>query len=135
MEKMADQFTPERGTGPLEADMDRIAGDIEKYRQAPETKDFSQEQLLKKAVHELTEHPMPTGQGSTSAANDDSDYAKGASAGAKLEVDHYLSMAFKDGILKAANEAKKSNPFVLDAFHDALTGKLYDEFKRRGLLK
>ena len=44
-------------------------------------------------------------------------------------------MAFMDGILKAANEAKKSNPFVLDAFHDALTGKLYDEFKRRGLLK
>lgn len=132
MEKMADQFTPDKETGPLEADIDRIAGDVEKYRQAPETKDFSHEQLLRKAIHELTEHPMPTGQG---VANDGSDYAKGAPAGAKLEVDHYLSMAFKDGILKAVNEAKKSNPFVLDAFHDALTGKLYDEFKRRGLLK
>ena len=132
---MADQFTPEKGTGPLEADIDRIAGDIEKYRQAPETKDLSHEQLVKKAIYELTERPMPTGRGAGLSASDDSDYAKGAPAEAKLEVDHYLSMAFKDGILKAANEAKKSNPFVLDAFHDALTGKLYDEFKRRGLLK
>ena len=39
------------------------------------------------------------------------------------------------GIEKAAAEAKKSNPYVLDAFHDALVEKLYPELQRRGVLK
>jgi hypothetical protein len=44
-------------------------------------------------------------------------------------------MAFKDGILKASSEAAKASPFVLDAFHDALAGKLYEELKKRGVLE
>jgi len=43
-------------------------------------------------------------------------------------------MALHHGIDKAVEKAKASGPFVLDAFHDALTGKLYDEMRRRGML-
>jgi len=43
--------------------------------------------------------------------------------------------AFQHGIHKAAKEARGQGAFFLDAFHDALTDKLYQEFKKRKLLK
>ena len=62
-------------------------------------------------------------------------YAESAPAETKLEVEYLLDVAFHQGIVKATSEAMKSNPFVLDAFHDALVGKLYPELQKRGILK
>ena len=59
---------------------------------------------------------------------------KQMSAEAKLEIEYLVDMALHHGIDKAVEKAKASGPFVLDAFHDALTGKLYDEMRRRGML-
>ena len=53
----------------------------------------------------------------------------------KGRVENLIAIAFKDGIESAAKEARKSGPFILDAFHDALTSKLYLELNKRGLLK
>ena len=39
------------------------------------------------------------------------------------------------GITAVINEASAQEPFVIDAFHDALVDKLYDELKTRGLVK
>ena len=39
------------------------------------------------------------------------------------------------GITAVINEASVQEPFVIDAFHDALVDKLYDELKTRGLVK
>ena len=39
------------------------------------------------------------------------------------------------GITAVINEALAQEPFVVDAFHDALVDKLYDELKTRGLVK
>jgi hypothetical protein len=63
------------------------------------------------------------------------DYLISEPAQVKNRVEHLLSLAFSEGIEKSAKEAAKSGPFILDAFHDALTSKLYDELKKRGLLK
>ncbi|MHB9020006.1 MAG: hypothetical protein ACYC3G_04055 [Minisyncoccota bacterium] len=53
----------------------------------------------------------------------------------KNRVEGLINLAFLKGIEVSAKEAAKSGPFILDAFHDALTSKLYEELKNRGLLK
>jgi len=53
----------------------------------------------------------------------------------KLQVEKLVDLAWHKGITTAIKGAKKGGPFVLDAFHDAIVDKLYDEFKKRGLLK
>lgn len=49
-------------------------------------------------------------------------------------VNNLVNMIAKKGINKAVTEAKKLDPFLLDAFHDALVDKLYDELTSRGLV-
>lgn len=53
----------------------------------------------------------------------------------KLKVEKLLELALHHGIRRAADEARGANPIEMDAFHDALTDKLYGELKSRGLLK
>jgi hypothetical protein len=38
------------------------------------------------------------------------------------------------GIKKAVAEARENDPYVLDAFHDALVDKLYEELQERGYI-
>lgn len=52
----------------------------------------------------------------------------------KLKVEKLLDLALHKGIKRASEEARDSGSLVLDAFHDALTDKLYEEIKKRGLL-
>lgn len=61
-------------------------------------------------------------------------YLNKESAELKLKVEKLLDLALRHGIKRAADEAKGMNPLELDAFHDALTDKLYPELKSRGLL-
>lgn len=53
----------------------------------------------------------------------------------KLMVEKLLDKAWHKGIEAAAKEARQQGPLILDAFHDALTDKLYEELKKRGVLK
>ena len=52
----------------------------------------------------------------------------------KLKVEKLLDMALHKGIKTAGAEARNMPPLIVDAFHDALTDKLYTELKTRGLL-
>jgi len=120
----------------MEADMKRIAEEVQKYKENPEVKNYSEKELLKKSIQSMT--PATPGR-DVSAQNQRGDdllsNLNSAPPSAKLEVEGLLGLAFKEGVVKASEEARKSSPFVLDAFHDALTGQLYDEFKRRGVIK
>ncbi|MEK7453241.1 MAG: hypothetical protein AAB614_03330 [Patescibacteria group bacterium] len=47
-----------------------------------------------------------------------------------------VNIAFNDGLAIAISNAQKMNdPYVLDAFHDLLIDKLYEELIKRGKLK
>lgn len=46
-----------------------------------------------------------------------------------------INAVSEKGIKKVIEEAKQADPFILDAFHDALVDKLYDELKSRGVVK
>ncbi|MEK9186520.1 MAG: hypothetical protein AAB885_02965 [Patescibacteria group bacterium] len=53
----------------------------------------------------------------------------------KLEVEKLLDIVWHKGIPTAVKEARKTTPLVIDAFHDALTDRLYEEFKKRKIIK
>jgi hypothetical protein len=50
-------------------------------------------------------------------------------------VNVLLEGAFSHGLSAAISKAREQSPFILDAFHDALTDKLYDELKARKIVK
>jgi len=50
-------------------------------------------------------------------------------------VNTYVSMIPKDGIRKTVKRVQTEQPFIIDAFHDALVTRLYDELKTRGVIK
>jgi hypothetical protein len=100
----------------------------------------SNQEILKQSIKAMA--PAPTdstgspqaGSGASVFQNPLPDYAANAPAETKLEIEHLLEMAFREGIMKANAEASRSNPFVIDAFHDSLAGKLYPELKKRGIV-
>ena len=52
----------------------------------------------------------------------------------KLKIEKMADRVFHDGLKKTLSEAKKEGPFFLDALHDILSDKLYEEMKSRGLI-
>jgi len=50
-------------------------------------------------------------------------------------VNTYVAMVPKDGIRKTITRVQTEQPFIIDAFHDALVTRLYDELKQRGIVK
>lgn len=120
----------------LEADLIRLAAEVGRSREMPEMKSLPDRDIVKHALANMTgtrpislsvpdksSRPLPA-------------YMSDASPETKLEVEYLVDMAFHKGIMDAAKEAHASkNPFIEDAFHDALAGKLYDEMERRGMMK
>lgn len=44
------------------------------------------------------------------------------------KIQHLVNLAFERGLLTAIDQARKANdPYLLDAFHDVLADKLYQE--------
>jgi len=119
----------------LEADIARLAQEVKLHRERPESKGLAERDILKKSLQTLTTTaPPPTDKTSQASSSTLPAYMQQMSAEAKLEIEYLVDMALHHGIDKAVEKAKASGPFVLDAFHDALTGKLYDEMRRRGML-
>ena len=52
----------------------------------------------------------------------------------KLKIEKLADGVFHKGLKKTLVEAKKEGPFFLDALHDVLSDKLYDEMKKRELI-
>ncbi|TSC82202.1 MAG: Uncharacterized protein G01um101420_506 [Parcubacteria group bacterium Gr01-1014_20] len=130
---MPDQFSPEFKPEVRPQDVEILRREVEKHREAPEAKGFTEQQLLKKAIVSIT--PISGGSQSSALPGVLPDYAQSASPEVKLEIEALVEAAFTKGVIEAANEASKSSAFVLDAFHDALTDKLYPELQKRGILK
>ena len=132
---MAEQSPPEfKGHEALEADIKQLVAEIRKHEERPETRSLTGPELLKKSIQSMTAVAQPAQPGEPSSGPLPQ-YAQSAPAETKLEVEYLLDVAFHHGITKANTEAMKSSPFVVDAFHDALVGKLYLELQKRGILK
>lgn len=132
---MAEQSSPSFEHQVLEADIKRLAAEVQKNREKPEVHGLSDQEILRKSIQSLGSSQPATPLQAQPSDSPLPDYAKDAPAEAKLEIEYLLDMALHHGIEKANNEAKKSIPFIMDAFHDALVTKLYPELQKRGIVK
>lgn len=127
------QMNPEQLNIPAH-EMEAITTEVQRHLEQPETNNLSGQEIVKRSIQNYTGTqgvPTPPPTPNDSALPN---YMTSAAPADKREVEHLIAMVFKDGIMAANDEAAKSSPFVLDAFHDALAGKLYDELKQRGIV-
>ena len=126
------------GEGLSGATLRRLAGEIAKHKENPELAGAGDREILKAAIRSINYSAAPDPQAAAAAPAQVSQYlpvyAANAAAEVKLEIEYLVDLALREGIAKANHVALKSSPFVLDAFHDALAGKLYPELQRRKLL-
>ena len=123
----------------LEADIERLSKEIKEKRDLLENKGVSNKELLKQTLSPIVKQygSVQPVQLNVQPADDNkflSDYLKDAPADVKIKVEKLIESAFRHGLTKAVGEAKNFDPFILDAFHDALTDKMYEELKKRGLI-
>ena len=62
-------------------------------------------------------------------------YLEDAPNDVKLKVEELVDTAYHKGIIEAVKMARKGGPLVLDGFHDALTDRVYEDLKKRGIIK
>ncbi len=131
----------------LESDMKTLAALIKNQRERPEMKDAESRELLKEALRvfpslEKTQpnpvvaaaQPVPRPPSATSPNSSLPAYAQSAPPEVKLEIEYLIDLALTKGISVAFSQAEKSSAFVQDTFHDALTGRLYPELKKEGIV-
>ena len=126
----------------LESDIVQLAEQVKNIRELPEMKNATEAEILKEAMRvfprpgaEKVPPPLPPTTPDPVAQTVLPNYALNAAPEVKLEIEYLIDVAFKHGLVKAIDEAKKSSPFVEDALRDALAGKLYPELQKRGILK
>lgn len=126
----------------LEKDIKRLSREVAEKKNLPEHKETPEKELIKQVITPLifqirrqAAEPADDSQ-SVSDAEETvlPDYLKDSPAGTKLQVEKLVESVFHEGLSKTIKKAVSSNAFILDAFHDALTDKLYDELKIRKLI-
>lgn len=50
-------------------------------------------------------------------------------------VEQLVESVFTNGLEKTLKGLEMQEPFIIDAFHDVITDKIYDELKKRGVVK
>lgn len=124
----------------LEADIERLSKEIAEKRNLLEHKNLSDRELIKKSIEPIIRQ-TPTGnlQPTTDDQQQTSskilpNYLKNSPPEIKLRVEELVDSLFHHGIGKVVKRAQRASPFILDAFHDALTDKLHEELKKRKLI-
>ncbi|MFA5099057.1 MAG: hypothetical protein WC461_02465 [Candidatus Paceibacterota bacterium] len=127
----------------LEKDIERLSKEVIEKKGLPEHKDTLERDLVKQVITPLilqtknkaVAEPIDNSQKASDAEEAGlPDYLEHSPVEAKLQVEKLVESVFNDGLEKTMKKAVSSDAFVLDAFHDALTDKLYDELKNRKLI-
>ncbi len=118
------------------ADEGKLVEAAKLHAETQEGKEMKGEDLMKKAIQSVAQAaPIPAGSDSDSMQNPLTAYTAEQPEEIKQKIEDLLQMAASDGLVKAAAEARRASPFVLDAFHDALAAKVYPYLKEKGLIK
>lgn len=121
----------------LERDIQELSREVKEAGSAERAKDIIKTSVARKiygpgVIPKPSASPMPP---SPSLGSPLPNYAQDLPAEVKLRVENLLDLAWHKGLNAAVREVKKGDPLTMDLFHDAITEKLYSEFKARGLLK
>jgi hypothetical protein len=118
----------------LEADIERLSREIAEKKNLPEYKNLPARELVKQTLQPMIKLDFTPPISKTAEETFLPDYLKELPAETKLQVAQLVDLTFHQGIEKVIARARRANPFILDAFHDALTDKLYEELKKRELI-
>jgi hypothetical protein len=136
------QFTPEH----IASDIERLTHELEAKRQqlASASETHEDKELLRQVIGERIQAAVPVAVPPSSVVVPDPttdenaefpNYLAGANSDVKSHVHQLIQIAMHSGIEKAVSRAKAESTYVLDAFHDALVDKLYNELKGRGVFR
>lgn len=131
---MSDHISPQQfeHRKALESDVQKVSEEVARQKELPEHKEAPDEDLVRKSIQVLTA-TQANSQNAASTAGYLPVYTKDISPQMKLEAEHIIDIALSRGIEEATELAKNSGPFMVDVLHDVMTGKLYDELKKRGI--
>ena len=123
----------------LEADIERLGKEISEKRKLLEHKNLSDRELVKQTLHSVVKQAIiepqtAVSQPSPTQSNVLPNYLQNSSTDVKVEVEKLIDLTLHQGVEKAIKAAVKSDSFILDAVHDALTDKMYEELKKRKLI-
>lgn len=121
--------------GTLEADIEKLSKEIGEKKNLLEYKKITERELIKQTLRPMIKSSQPT-QSIPSGTQSQilPDYLASASDEIKFQIEELVDLLFHQGIEKVIKRAQRASPFVLDAFHDALTDKLHEELKKRKLI-
>ncbi|MDE2001132.1 MAG: hypothetical protein KGI60_01030 [Patescibacteria group bacterium] len=118
----------------LEQDILRLSHEVHEQRQEQSAAETHPKEIVRSVIGshiQAAPAPAPSGSDDTTMLPN---YLQAESPDVRLKVEELVDVAFHKGIDASVTEAKKYGPFILDALHDTLTTKLYDELKARKLL-
>ncbi len=118
----------------LESDILRLSKEVRQRQETMPSPDLSQREIVHAVIREKIQAQPALAPQSAPASSVLPHYLQSESPEVQLKVEELASMAFQKGIDVSIAEAKKYGPFILDALHDTLTSKLYDELKARKLI-
>lgn len=131
----------------LEQDIDNLSKEINKVQESQEGQSIERKEVVKKSFKNIS--PEKQNYQSSQGSKDKSpqtkkgkdsflpDYMQGDDVDprVKIQVEKLMDLVIHKGLLKALRESKKHEPFIQDAFHDALADKLLPALKKKGILK
>ncbi len=99
----------------------------------------SSREIISEAIKEhaanATPPPLPAGPDGTVGAGGQAAAVATDADELDRNVSRLVQVAFQSGVMSAVAEARHAhNPHLLDALHDALVDRFYDDLKARGLL-
>ncbi|MEK7593334.1 MAG: hypothetical protein AAB464_01275 [Patescibacteria group bacterium] len=119
----------------LEADIERLSKEIGEKKNLLEYKKITERELIKRAIQPMIKSNQPIQPASSGTQSQIlPDYLASASDEIKFQIEELVDSLFHQGIKKVIKRAQRASPFILDAFHDALTDKLHEELKKRKLI-
>lgn len=125
----------------------RVEEAVKASASRPEFSSASPEHIVKESVKSIAETVLPpritepavavpASQSAASPGDDSSlpGYLSSDSGEVAKAVTNLVGLVFSEGLDKAIEASRKHDPFIEDAFHDALVEKLVPELKKRGIL-
>lgn len=118
----------------LEKDILRLSKEVKRHREALPSQEISPREIIKSAIGAQIQSQTAPAIPQDAQSPVLPQYLQQESPEMQLKVEELVDLAFHKGIEASVKEARKYGPFILDAFHDSLTGKIYEELKVRKIL-
>lgn len=134
---MEEQFHPE-----IEREIAELTAEIKAENSPEKGKELIRERINQRIYGSPLVNGLQTTQQTEPGKQDDKttksalpNYAKDLPPESKILAEKLIDYAWHKGLNAAIKEVRKSDPITMDIFHDAITEKLYQAFKQRGIIK